>query len=66
MTLWTPETWAAAIEAAPFVETATYDEAQEGYPSVEPGAEGAMLWHELTREDDEARAVVRDPGTRST
>jgi hypothetical protein len=66
MTLWTPETWAAAIAGAPFVETATYDGAQEGYPSVEPGAEGAMLWHELTREDDEARAVVRDPGTRST
>jgi SAM-dependent methyltransferase len=49
LTLWTPETWAAAIGASPFAETALFDGAQDGYPAVEPGAEGPMLWHELTR-----------------
>jgi SAM-dependent methyltransferase len=64
LTLWTPETWASAIAASPFAETALYDGAQDGYPAVEPGAEGPMLWHELTREHDEACAPVRDAGAR--
>jgi SAM-dependent methyltransferase len=50
LTLWTPEAWAAAIGVSPFAETALFDGAQEGYPAVEPGAEGPMLWHELTRD----------------
>jgi SAM-dependent methyltransferase len=50
LTLWTPDAWAAAIEASPFAETAVYDGAQDGYPAVEPGPEGPMLWHELTRD----------------
>ena len=62
MTLWTAAAWATAVAASPFVETALYDGAQDGYPVVPPGAEGPMLWHELTREDDEARAAIRDPG----
>jgi SAM-dependent methyltransferase len=49
LTLWTPEAWAAAIEKSPFTETALFDGAQDGYPAVERGAEGPMLWHELTR-----------------
>ena len=61
LTLWTPVTWAAAVAASPFAETALYDGAQEGYPAVEPVSEGPMLWHELTREDDQARAAVLDP-----
>jgi SAM-dependent methyltransferase len=48
LTLWTPEAWAAAIQVSPFAETALFDGAQDGYPAVEPGAEGPMLWHELT------------------
>jgi len=62
LTLWTPAAWAAAVAASPFDETALYDGAQDGYPAVEPGSEGPMLWHELTREDDEAGAPVRDAG----
>jgi SAM-dependent methyltransferase len=50
LTLWTPEAWAAAIQASPFTERAVFDGAQDGYPAVEPGAEGPMLWHELTRD----------------
>jgi len=64
LTLWTPAAWAVAVAASPFAETALYDGAQDGYPAVEPGSEGPMLWHELTREDDQAGAAVRDPGTR--
>ena len=64
LTLWAPEAWAAAVRASPFAETAVFDGARWGYPAVEPGAEGPMLWHELTREDDQAGAAVRDPGTR--
>lgn len=60
MTLWTSAAWAAAVAASPFAETALYDGAQDGYPAVEPGSEGPMLWHELTREDDQVRASVRD------
>jgi SAM-dependent methyltransferase len=60
LTLWSPAAWADAIAASPFAETALYDGAQDGYPAVEPGAKGPMLWHELTREDDEVRAPVRD------
>jgi SAM-dependent methyltransferase len=62
LTLWTPAAWAAAVAASPFAETALYDGAQDGYPAVEPGSEGPMLWHELTREDDQAGAPVRDAG----
>jgi SAM-dependent methyltransferase len=50
MTLWTPETWAAAVAASPFTPTAVFDGAEEGYPAVRPGSEGPMLWNELTRE----------------
>ena len=49
LTLWTPEAWARSVAASPFTATAIFDSAQEGYPAVEPGAEGPMLWHELTR-----------------
>jgi SAM-dependent methyltransferase len=63
LTLWTPAAWAAAVAASPFAESALYDGAQDGYPAVEPGSEGPMLWHELTREDDQAGAAVRDSGT---
>jgi SAM-dependent methyltransferase len=52
LTLWTPAAWAAEVAASPFVETALYDGAQDGYPTVEAGSEGPMLWHELTRQDD--------------
>ena len=62
LTLWTPAAWAAAVAASPFAETALYDGAQDGYPAVEPGSEGPMLWHELTREDDQAGAPVRNVG----
>jgi hypothetical protein len=54
--------WAAAVAASPFAETGLYDGAQDGYPAVEPGSEGPKLWHELTREDDQAGAAIRDPG----
>jgi SAM-dependent methyltransferase len=64
LALWTPSAWAAAVAASLFVETALYDGAQDGYPAVEPGSEGPMLWHELTRQDDQAGAAVRDSGTR--
>jgi SAM-dependent methyltransferase len=49
LTLWTPETWAAAVAASPFTQTAVFDGAEEGYPAVRPGSEGRMLWNELTR-----------------
>jgi len=49
LTLWTPETWAAAVAASPFTQTAVFDGAVEGYPAVRPGSEGRMLWNELTR-----------------
>jgi hypothetical protein len=64
LTLWTPAAWAAAVVASSFAETALYDGAQDGYPALEPGSEGPMLWHELTREDDQVGAPVRDSGTR--
>jgi SAM-dependent methyltransferase len=64
LTLWMPAAWTAAVAASPFVETALYDGAQDGYPAVEPGSEGPMLWHELTRQDDQAGAAVRDTGAR--
>jgi SAM-dependent methyltransferase len=60
LTLWTPGAWAAAVAASPFAETVLYDGAQDGYPVVEPGAEGPMLWHELTREDDQVGAPIGD------
>lgn len=64
LTLWTPAAWAAEVAASPFVETALYNGAQDGYPAVEPGSDGPMLWHELTRQDDQAGAAVRDAGPR--
>ena len=48
MTAWTPTTWAAAIDASPFREVATYDAGKRGSrPRVEPTATGGLLWHEL-------------------
>ena len=48
MTAWTPATWAAAIEASPFKEAATYDGGHKGrWPQVGPDATGGLLWHEL-------------------
>jgi SAM-dependent methyltransferase len=48
MTAWTPATWAAAIEASPFSEAATYDGGRKGqWPQVGPDATGGLLWHEL-------------------
>ena len=64
LTLWTPAAWAAAVAASPFTQSALYDGAQDRYPAVEPGSEGPMLWHELTREDDQAGAQVGDAGAR--
>jgi SAM-dependent methyltransferase len=64
LTLWTPTAWAAAVAASPFAETALYDGAQDGYPAVEPGSEGPMLWHELTREDDDVGAAVGEARAR--
>ena len=48
MTAWTPATWAAAIDASPFEEVATYDGGRRGeWPRVPPDATGGLLWHEL-------------------
>jgi SAM-dependent methyltransferase len=48
MTAWTPATWAAAIDASPFEEVATYDAGRKGqWPRVPPDATGGLLWHEL-------------------
>ena len=49
LTLWTPETWAATVAASPFALNAIFDGERDGYPPVEPGTEGPLLWHELTR-----------------
>ena len=49
LTLWTPEAWAAAVAASPFSATAVFDGSQDGYPAVEAGTEGPLLWHELAR-----------------
>jgi SAM-dependent methyltransferase len=51
MTLWTPDTWRAAIDASPFEEVATYDGgvARDQWPEVGRDATGGLLWHELTR-----------------
>jgi cyclopropane fatty-acyl-phospholipid synthase-like methyltransferase len=49
MTIWTPETWRAAIAASPFAQTATYDGNVRERPRVEPGQPGGLLWHELVR-----------------
>jgi SAM-dependent methyltransferase len=48
VTAWTPNTWAAAVEASPFESTATYDGGQEGRPRVDRRSAGRLLWHELT------------------
>lgn len=55
MTVWTPETWAAAIKASPFAATAIYDGDQEGRPQVEAGRSGRLLWHELTSQAKDPR-----------
>ena len=48
MTAWTPATWAAAIDASPFEEAATYDGGVRAErPRVGPEATGGLLWHEL-------------------
>ena len=49
LTLWTPATWAAAVAASGFAATAVFDGERDGYPRVEPGSAGRLLWHELTR-----------------
>lgn len=49
MTAWTPEAWAAAIAASPFIPTATYDGDDAARPRIETGVAGRLLWHELTR-----------------
>lgn len=49
MTAWTPEAWAAAIAASPFISTATYDGDDAARPRIETGVAGRLLWHELTR-----------------
>lgn len=48
MTAWTPATWAAAIDASPFEEVATYDGGRKDlWPRVDRSATGGLLWHEL-------------------
>jgi SAM-dependent methyltransferase len=48
MTLWMPDTWAAAIAASPFDQVATHDAGKKGErPLVGPDATGGLLWHEL-------------------
>jgi SAM-dependent methyltransferase len=48
MTAWTPSTWAAAIEASPFEQVATYDGSRaRQWPRVGPDTTGGLLWHEL-------------------
>lgn len=48
MTLWTPQTWAAAVASSPFDEVATYDGGHAGHwPRVGADAVGGLLWHEL-------------------
>jgi SAM-dependent methyltransferase len=49
MTVWTPETWTAALAGSPFALTAVYDGETEAHPRAEPGAIGRMLWHQLMR-----------------
>jgi len=44
MTAWTPPTWAAAIDASPFEQVATYDGGSKGqWPQVGPGATGVSF-----------------------
>jgi SAM-dependent methyltransferase len=48
MTRWTPDTWAAAIDASPYAEVATYDGGGGGeQPLVTRNATGGLLWHEF-------------------
>lgn len=50
MTLWTPTTWRAAIDASPFEQVATYDGGRKDqWPEVAPDSAGGLLWHELAR-----------------
>lgn len=50
MTLWTLATWASAIDASPFEETATYDGGhKDEWHRVGRDATGGLLWHELRR-----------------
>jgi SAM-dependent methyltransferase len=50
MTFWTSETWAEALTATPFVQTATYDGDEDDRPRVPAGTLGTLLWHELRLE----------------
>jgi hypothetical protein len=49
LTLWSPVTWAHAVEVSPFDEIATYDGGQKAneWPRVAREATGGLLWHEL-------------------
>lgn len=49
MTAWTPETWAAVIDASTLAETATHDGEVEARPRVALAKAGRLLWHELGR-----------------
>jgi SAM-dependent methyltransferase len=51
LTLWTPATWAAAIDESPFEEVTTYDGgvARDQWPEVGRDATGGLLWHDLRR-----------------
>jgi hypothetical protein len=51
MTLWTPKTWAAAVEASPFRQVATCDGSRLGLRKrISADAVGGLLWHELVTE----------------
>jgi hypothetical protein len=56
MTLWTPATWARAVDASPFEETATYDGGRKDECApVGRDATGGLLWHELRPRDRRRR-----------
>jgi SAM-dependent methyltransferase len=52
MTAWTPVTWNAAIRASRFDLRAVHDGGEDGWPRVEPGTAGGLLWHVLTLVDE--------------
>jgi SAM-dependent methyltransferase len=49
LTIWTPETWAAALSRSPFVQGATYDGNDRDRRRVDSTSTGGLLWHELLR-----------------
>jgi SAM-dependent methyltransferase len=60
MTLWTPETWAAAIDASPYAEVATYDGSRgAGRRLVRRNATGGLLWHQLVISPADVRVTKR-------